>query len=440
MKQQRFLRSRDPLLGSTLAALMATFLCASLAQAVVKSDDFSDPSSPDFGGAPTNADGTFVGGPIGIWDGSWNMPNLAGGSFDSNFTDTNALHIDDNGVTNIGWEGGRSTAPLLWTTVPAGKDFTATIKISAQTAGFWSAAGLVARAANSPTPPGPSGGSPDLNADENFVTATTFRTDSANPDEGNTLNKRIENGAQLNDNNFVIGPLANDEPLPNWIRLEKKAGGNTYNTYASTDGVNFQFQSRVNPSAGNALKDASVAMQVGPSFMTFGGPGTGQAAPGSATLDDFSIDIHDPLPAPGAPNLSTNPLTITVPVGTLVQQLVSDSTGNQGPMSWVRTADAGNPARPASNPPLSAMLPGTQGGATAPPLPAFPPFGNSYFRWDTTGWNTGTYLYTITATNDWGQVSNPVLVTVNLTPEPATLTIALLGLIGGMGLVRRYRT
>ena len=93
-----------------------------------------------------------------------------------------------------------------------------------------------------------------------------------------------------------------------------------------------------------------------------------------------------------------------------------------------------------SNPPLSAMLPGTQGGATAPPLPAFPPFGNSYFRWDTTGWNTGTYLYTITATNDWGQVSNPVLVTVNLTPEPATLTIALLGLIGGMGLVRRYRT
>ena len=274
-----------------------TFSCASLAHAVVKSDDFSDPSSPDFGGAPTNADGTFVGGPIGIWDGSWNMPNLAGGSFDSNFTDTNALHIDDNGVTNIGWEGGRSTAPLLWTTVPAGKDFTATIKITAQTAGFWSAAGLVARAANSPTPPGPSGGSPDLNADENFVTATTFRTDSANPDEGNTLNKRIENGAQLNDNNFVIGPLANDEPLPNWIRLEKKAGGNTYNTYASTDGVNFQFQSRVNPSAGNALKDASVAMQVGPSFMTFGGPGTGQAAPGSATLDDFSIDIHDPLPA-----------------------------------------------------------------------------------------------------------------------------------------------
>ena len=128
MNQQRFLGSRAPLLGSALAARVMTFSCASLAHAVVKSDDFSDPSSPDFGGAPTNADGTFTGGPIGIWDGSWNMANLAGGSFDSNFTDTNALHIDDNNVTNIGWEGGRSTAPLLWTTVPAGKDFTATIK------------------------------------------------------------------------------------------------------------------------------------------------------------------------------------------------------------------------------------------------------------------------------------------------------------------------
>jgi hypothetical protein len=359
------------------------------------------------------------------------MGNLAGGSFDADFTDPGALHIDDNNVTNVGWEGGRSTAPFLWTTVPGNQDFTATIKITAQTSGFWSAAGLIARAANSPTPPGPSGGSPDLNADENFVTATTFRTDAANPTEGNTLNKRIENGSQLNDNNFVIGPAANDEPLPNWVRLEKIGTG--YRTWASTDGVNYQFQSRVTPTAGNPLVDTSVAKQVGPSFMMFGG------GAGSATLDDFVLDIHDPIASPGVPNISTSPLTLTVPAGTVVQQLVTDSTGNEGPMSWARVADPGNPARPAANPPLSAMLPGTNGGATAPPLPAFPPFGNSYFRWDTTGWHTGTYKYTITATNDWGQASNGVLVTVNVIPEPTTISLATLQVIGAYVLFFRRR-
>jgi PEP-CTERM motif len=415
-------------LGCAVIAALFVFWSTAPALAVVKTDNFT--GAFDYGGEPTNANGTFTAGPVGIWEGSWNMANLAGGSYDADFTDAGALHVDDNNITNVGWEGGRSTAPLLWTSVPGNQDFTATVKITAQTAGFWSSAGLIARAANSPTPPGPSGGSPDLNADENFITATTFRTDSANPSSGNTLNKRIENGAQLNDNNFAIGP-ALGEALPNWVRLEKI--GTVYRTWASLDGVNYQFQSRVTPTAGNALEDTSVAKQVGITYMNYGG----QA--GSTTFDDFNLDIHDPIPAPGAPNLSTSPLTLTVPIGTLIQQLVNDSTGGEGPMAWARVADAGNPARPATNPPLSSMIPGAQGGAFLPPLPPAPPFGSSYFRWDTTGWKTGTYKYTISATNDWGQASNGVLLTINLIPEPATLTLAAIGVIGACGLVRRRR-
>jgi hypothetical protein len=132
---------------------------ASLSWGVTVSDDFS--AVADFSG----------GGVSGIWSGSYNMPNLAGGLFGSNFFATEELTIDDNGVTNVGWEGGRSTAPFLFADVPAGQDFTATVKISGQTSGFWSAAGLIARAANSPTPPGTGAD----HTDENFVTMTSLR-------------------------------------------------------------------------------------------------------------------------------------------------------------------------------------------------------------------------------------------------------------------------
>ena len=378
MIEYRCFGSRALVWGCSTVAMLFAATISLPAHAVLISDDFN--GAPfDYGGEPTNANGTFTAGPVGIWEGSWNMANLAGGSFDANFTDANALHVDDNNVTNVGWEGGRSSAPLLWTTVPAGQDFTATIKINAQTSGFWSAAGLIARAANSPTPPGAAAGD---NGDENFVTATTFRTDTVNTNEGNTLNKRIEAGAQVSDNNIVIGPLVNDDPLPQWVRLERVGGGTAYRTWASNDGVNFQFQSRVIPTVGNALRDASVAIQVGPAYQNYGG------SAGSTTFDDFSLDIHDPLAAPGAPNLSASQLSFIAHPGDVILQLITNSTPGEGPLSWVRVADPANPVRP-TNPPtvssLSAMLPGAQGGATAPPLPAFPADGTgSYFRWDTT--------------------------------------------------------
>ena len=163
-----------------MVAVLCLGIAVTPAKAVVETDNFS--TFFDYSGGAVG----------GIWDGSYNMPNLAGGSYFSNMTFVDeTLTVQDNGSTNMGWEGTRSSAPFLFTNVPAGQDFTATVKITSQTSGQWSAAGLIARAANSPTPPGTAAN----HTDENFVTSTTFRTDAANPNEGNTLQKKIEAGA-----------------------------------------------------------------------------------------------------------------------------------------------------------------------------------------------------------------------------------------------------
>jgi hypothetical protein len=397
--------------------VLALLLGINPATAGVVSDDFSS----DFNYA--------LGAVGGIWTGSENMLNLNGGFYNANISNPGVLTVEDNGtfdadsdpgtgITGMGWEGGRSTAPFLFTNVPAGQDFTATVKIGAQTSGQWSAAGLIARAGNSPTPPGTGAN----HADENFVTMTSFRTDAANANEGNTLNKRVENGAQVNDNNIVVNATGT-EPLPLLLRLERVGGGTAYRGWVSSDGgATYQFQSRVIPTAANPLRDPAVGLQVGLGYMNFG------TLAGTTQFDDFTLDTYDPLPAPGAPNLSASQTMFTVPRGTVLQQLISDSTGGQGPMAWVRTPNL---------PGTDAMLPGAQGGSSA--LLTFPPFGQSYFRWDTTGVANGTYMVTITATNDWGQASNQVGLTITVIPEPATLALAGMAVVGIMGFVRRRR-
>jgi hypothetical protein len=349
----------------------------------------------------------------GIWDGSYNMPNLAGGLFGSNFFATEVLTVDDNGVTNVGWEGGRSTAPYLFADVPAGMDFTATVKISSQTSGTWSAAGIVARAGNSPTPPGTGAD----NADENFVALTSFRTDAANPDLGNTLMKRIQNGLQLNDLNIDINPgtvpnptpppatIPIPEPLPVWLRLQR-IGGAGYRGYVSTNGVDFKLQSHTIPTAGNSLRNAAVPMQVGLSYMNFG------TLSGSTEFDDFTLDTHEPLPAPGAPVIVADQAEFFVEPGAVIQQLISDSTA-QGVLEWVRTPgllgfDGVFP---------SGLGPGIPN--VMPPVDV-PPSNGVTFYWNTAGQALNTsQMVTIMATNDWGQVSNPVVLTVHFVPEPA---------------------
>ncbi len=100
--------------------------------------------------------------------------------------DRGGQRLDEHGV-------GRDTVktPFLFTNVPAGQDFTATVKM--YIANEWSMVG-----GGTDRPGGKFSHAPwhwrQINTDENFVTSTTFRTDAANVNEGNTLQKRIEAG------------------------------------------------------------------------------------------------------------------------------------------------------------------------------------------------------------------------------------------------------
>lgn len=427
---------------ATAASLFAALIVS--ADAAVLTDDFSEPWPYESVGDVPGYNPAATSGNT-IWSGIHNVANLSGGQLSANIDGLEELVVDDNNVFNVGWEGGRSTAPLLSTPVAGNQDFKATVKISAQTSGFWSAAGLIARASNSPTPPGVGAN----NDDENFVTMTTFRTDAVNTDEGNTLMKRIENGAQLSDVNLgIINP--GTEPLPLLVRLEKVAGGTTYRGWVSTDGgASYQFQSRVRPTAGNPLRDGATALDVGLGYMNFGG------SAGTARFDDFALETYDPLPAPGAPVISAVETSIVAHPGDVLSTLITNATAGQGPLEWTRVANPLNPVAP-TNPPtvssLSAMLPGTQGGAPSTLVPVPGSLDESYFRWNTAvsmagapnvlppvSWALGTYKWTVTATNDWGQVSNPLEITVRLVPEPASATLVALAGLGLAGSMLRRR-
>ncbi|HJQ81897.1 MAG TPA: hypothetical protein VJ828_18170 [Lacipirellulaceae bacterium] len=433
MKRQQSEFSGAKCIGVASLVLAALLWARHPAFAQTFTDDFNTPHDYQFG----DTTGT-------IWTGMENIPGLIGtGVHDADTTNPDVLTVEDNGtfdadgnpangISGMGWEGGRSTAPFLFRNVPAGQDFTATVKISAQTSGNWSAAGILARAGNSPTPPGVGAD----HADENFVTAYSFRTNAGIPDVGTTLQKRIENGAQVNDTQVNVNnpstvpnpapppdtvsvPL---NPLPTYVRLERVGGGTAYRTWVSSDGANWQFQSRVVPTAGNALRDAAVPMQVGLSYMNFG------TLAGTTQFDDFSLQTYAPLAAPGAPSISTSETAFTVTRGTELEVLISNATGGQGPLSWVRTPNL---------PGADAMLPGANGGPASPLVPV-PPENGSYFRWDTAA-PTGTYMVNITATNDWGQASNSLELTITIIPEPASLALVSFALASFMGLRWRRR-
>lgn len=407
-----------------------------------------------------------------VWDGMWNEPAfLTTPGFGQFQAIDGVLRVSTSDgatspVPNLGWEGNRSSAPGLYTTVAAGEDFTATVKINSQTSGQWSAAGIIARAP-SPTPPGTG----TDNADENFATMYSFRTNAGVPDEGITLMKRIQAGAQITDTAIGINSTvpANQAPLPLLVRLERVGGGTTYRGYVSTDnGATWQFQSRTRPDAGNLLRDLTSPMEVGLSFMNF------SALAGTVEFDDFRLDTYAPRPAPGAPTL-TSAIDITATRGELVSLNLADISGlNTEVMQWNLIPDAANPAAPttATLRVLPALLPGggatavTQGGkpaladALGDAFPAtFAQDGSTIFRWNTdvafnpntaagqnptalppVPWTPGVYKWTVRATNDWLEVSNDLTLTITLlVPEPATMGLGGMALAAIVSMARRRR-
>jgi MYXO-CTERM domain-containing protein len=239
-----------------------------------------------------NAQFDYSGGAVqGIWSGSYNMAALAGGIVGASptFPDNGLLVFDYDG--NLGWEGGRSTAPFLYVNVPGNEYFTAEVTIVSQTSGNWSDAGLIARAKQG-TPPG----TLTDNADEHYTFFGSFRTNAANANAGTTLHKRIEAGAQVQDVNVPVVAVG-DEPLPIRMRLERN-GANYIGSVSLDNGATWQVQSTVTAPLVSPLANGLSPIEVGLSFSSFD-----PALMGIVRFDNFRLETR-PAPEPGAAALA----------------------------------------------------------------------------------------------------------------------------------------
>jgi MYXO-CTERM domain-containing protein len=268
--------ARKAILAAPMAALA---LAACTARGAILTDGFN--SQVDYS----------TGAVSGIWSGSYNMPALAGGTFAASpsFPDNGLLVIDYD--ANLGWEGGRSSAPFLYVNVPGNEYFTAEVTIVSQTSGNWSDAGLIARAKQG-TPPGTGAD----NADEHYTFFGSFRTNAANANAGVTLHKRIDAGAQVQDITTQIVAVG-DEPLPIRMRLQR-FGPNYVGSVSLDNGATWQVQSTVTAPLTSPLADGSVPIEVGLSFSSFD-----PALLGTVRFDNFSLETR-PSPEPGAATLA----------------------------------------------------------------------------------------------------------------------------------------
>ena len=280
--------------GKFIAALLALLCCGSSQANAQVFGTFRD----DFGvdANPNAAQHDFTTGTIpanSIWSGIHNptfggSPDLPaffvrdGFDFDGNskagklFIEDLNLHPNEDGTTvGTGWEGNSNTSPFLYRTIPADANFTATMKLDAQTAGQWSYVPVIARLAGNTVGHGVGG---TLDPTESFITMGSFRPDAASPNNGFVLSQSIANTVETE-----IGAPGFTTALPMWVQV-KKTGGQ-FSSHISFDGITFTQQNLMN----NALLNAAGKfLEVGPSFTMH------HTNSGSAELDFFELIVEPP--------------------------------------------------------------------------------------------------------------------------------------------------
>ena len=212
MRRLRYVGLLAQILSRTAAAVILLALVAPAIAAHVF-DDFNE----DW---PYDATGIVP--PGGIWSGGYNFG--AGGPHDSNITNPGNLTMGGNGV---GWEADNTTGPMQYVTVDASMPFSARVKISSQTNGFWSLSGLIVRA-----PQALGSGA------ERYVTNTSFRPNdgSATPPFGTGYAWQMTSPDASGENEVDLGGLA-EADLSN-LRIDNLGGG-TFNMYTSSDGASW---------------------------------------------------------------------------------------------------------------------------------------------------------------------------------------------------------
>ena len=201
------------------------------------------------------------------------------------------LNQQSDGTTlGVGWEGDANTianAPFLYANVDAGNNFQATMKIDAQTAGFWSTGGMVARLEG-----------PGIGADngtgfeptESYVSMGAFRVTEDDPetpdvDESLTADPHtevVENG--VGSENLTGGAFTG---LPIYLRMSKQASQFTFST--SEDNVTWTDRHSV---VNAELNTPGELLEVGPSYFLFPNP---PAQFGIMEVDWFEVTVQQQL-------------------------------------------------------------------------------------------------------------------------------------------------
>ena len=278
MKRYQWTGPRGLLLSCSVAAFVA-LLSMTPANAALFSDDFETPW-------PYSLDL-----PNGIWTGTHNMANLNGGMFESNPDGQGQLVVDNLAGESYGWSGPDSNAPLVYFDVPGSADWTATVRIDAQTSIPYSAAGFVARAKTGVTP-----GPGSLN---DFIAFYQFRhwDPADNPELAangtSTLLKRIESDADSQEQpDDILKPgwplsfTSPDSGLPNLLKLIRIR--NTFIGYISLDnGATWLSGDAVTVSSTSPLADPNIPIEFGLAYQNF------TDLPGQARFDNFSLETRD---------------------------------------------------------------------------------------------------------------------------------------------------
>ena len=157
-------------------------------------------------------------------------------------------------MERVGWEGnGQDTAPFLFRQVSAENLLEVRVKITAQTRGSWSSAGLLVRAA---------GPLDDNAANDNFVSAHSFRIGTAgNPNNALQISNVIggaegETNVGLTEANLMFLRMVNH-------------GNGSFEIFSSSDGTNWTTRGEI---ANDAL--ASGMLEVGLWAGNYGTGGT----------------------------------------------------------------------------------------------------------------------------------------------------------------------